>query len=445
MQSSDTSRSGGLSLNAEDHTLFLTTRLLAGLERRKELVTFPEIDFLLAYDSPFLKARVTPRVYTINESPSGLIEEVKHLRYHSRAPDPVEGVFDFDLTVDEAYLTIFNDYLALSCGKKRTRWGPGYKGTLGLSGTHYAPFHFYHLELNLKDRLRAEAFLTGFDDEREYIEEYLGTLHSSDTSLDIRRESMPPRFGAGQRLELRMKNGITLGIYELVDFFGVNDLNRFANPLQFYYVANRASGTNNANQMGGGYLDVSIGRFRAYTEILNDDVTMFDKSGNPDKYAWQAGARWHEKGWLRRVGLEYTHVSPYTYGHSRVLNRHMYWYESLGWPWGNDQDVFNLHALWAPWQKMSLKSEISWWIKGRGTVFDDWHADGTPDMEDAPYWPGDADKMLSLLISVYFRPVEWIDWNSYFRPAWVNGKPDVGLYSYLSVSLPRNVRTEIHL
>ena len=91
--------------------------------------------------------------------------------------------------------------------------------------------------------------------------------------------------------------------------------------------------------------NVIIDRFRVYGEFINDDITVFKRSGNPNKYAYQLGGIYYGRGKLVQTGIEYTHVAPYVYSHSRVLSRHSHWGESMGWPWGNDQDLFNAHAV----------------------------------------------------------------------------------------------------
>jgi hypothetical protein len=248
--------------------------------------------------------------------------------------------------------------------------------------------------------------------------------------------SLPARYGAGQRVDVRLGEHVQLGLYELADFFGAGDLNRFANPLQFYYAGNNASGTNHANLLGGFDVNVTFAPWRFYGEILDDDITLFEHVGNPDKYAFQLGAQYFPKGKITQAGIEYTHVTRYTYGHYTALNRHTLWDEPLGWPWGNEMESFAAHAVMTVSPTLRAKTEACLWFKGWGRLTDDWYADGSPALDHAPYWPQYGNDIVSFSVSADWRPRNWLSLDCSYRPMWTDGKPSHALFAYLTLTPP---------
>ena len=366
---------------------------LMGIEQYQSSNRFGAISGGAAYRSPYLDAFISADVYSTERR---IIWEAQDIQFERFIKEdfnqPIEGMFDFRVNLPEAYLETKLKFLTLAVGKQKLRWGPGYKGTLGLSGTAYSPFYYYNLNLDFGKLFHMGAFLSGYDDESFYSPEinYVDTVRIKNNGKSLSTNF--PRYGAGQRLDIRIGKHLQLGFYELVDFFGSNELTRFANPLQIYYLANESSGTNNANLLGGMDINVIVNRFRVYGEFLNDDITVFEDAGNPNKYAWQLGTVYYGEGKLVQTGLEYTHVSRYVYSHSRVLSRHSVWGESMGWPWGNDQDLFCAHAVFVFPHNINGKVELNYWLKGKGQIEDDWYADGRPDLDHAPYLPQGAEK-----------------------------------------------------
>ncbi|NLW30834.1 MAG: hypothetical protein GXY77_05185 [Fibrobacter sp.] len=426
--------------------LGLNISTVFGYEHFKNSNRFVVLSGETAYKSKYLNGFVSVDAYTTERRIFSEVQDIQFERFiKENAHEPIDGVFDFRFNLPTAYIETNLKYLKLSVGKMKKRWGPGYKGTLGLSGTAYSPFYFYNLNLNFGNLINMEAFLCGYDDESIYRAE----MDISDTirvkSNGINLRNFYPRYGAGQRLDLRIGKHVQIGIYELVDFFGTNELSRFANPLQIYYLANESSGTNNANLLGGIDINVMVKRFRVYGEFLNDDITCFQKSGNPDKFALQLGFVFYGKDPLLQAGLEYTHVSPYVYSHSRVLSRHSHWSESMGWPWGNDQDVFTAHALFNFNKKMKGKLEVNYWMKGEGNIESDWYADGKPNLDNAPYWVQDPVKKVSTQIWYEYNPTNYLKFNVCYEPVISDKKFTNGLYCYLNAKIPGTFQKNLHV
>jgi hypothetical protein len=410
---------------------------VAGMEYLESSNRFGALSGKVFYRSKFLDAYIITDVYSTERRINPETQDIQFERFiKENAHEPITGMFDFRVNLPVAFLEAKLKYLTLSIGKQKLRWGPGYKGTLGLSGTAYSPFYYYNLNLQFADFFHAGAFLCGYDDESIYSSELelKDTLKIKSTGRQIKTGF--PRYGAGQRLDVRIGKHLQIGIYELVDFFGANELTRFANPLQIYYLSNESSGTNNANLLGGMDINLILGRFRIYGDFLNDDITVFEHTGNPNKYAYQAGAVYYGRGMLVESGVEYTHVSRYVYSHSKILSRHGHWGESMGWPWGNDMDLFHSRAVFAFPRNVYGKVELNYWIRGKGGIEDDWYADGKPDLDHAPYWPQFADRRVTGIVGVEYKPLPWINTALFYEPVWKKGGFENGINFYLEVSVP---------
>jgi hypothetical protein len=408
-----------------------------GIVLDEDAISFGAVNGLLTLASAHLDAAVDLGVFTADRLVAGFPLENDYERFMAGTERPIAGAIDFRFGVREAYLTAKVKNLDVSVGKMKLRWGPGYKGTLGLSGTAYAPFYFYNINFGLGHVVKVSSFLAGYDDE----DRFAGEIRPSD-SLIVKANgrnisTLPARYGAGQRVDVRLGKHFQFGLYELADFFGAGDLTRFANPLQFYYTVNSASGTNNANLLAGFDCNAVFAPWRFYGEILNDDVTMFEHAGNPDKYAFQVGAQYFPHGNIVHTGIEYTHVTRYTYGHYTALNRHTLWDEPLGWPWGNYLESFAGHAVFRLSNKVRSKIEACLWLKGDGKLTDDWYSDGRPDLDRAPFWPRPRTEAVSLAVNADYTPNKWLSVDLTCRPVWdETGDASIAFYGYLSFTPP---------
>jgi hypothetical protein len=432
-------------LTHEDQKLGVSAGALPGYEQSDDRFNrFMAILGKAAYSSKYLDAHVLADVYSTENRINSDIMDIQFERFIKKDGEkPITGAFDFRFNLPEAYLTFHVKHLDLSVGKMKMRWGPGYKGTLGMSGTSYSPTYFYNTCLSFGNVLNLSAFLCGYDDESIYENE----LKYNDSILIVgdgkKVYNYLPRYGAGQRIDLRIGKHFQIGIYELVDFFGSSDLSRFANPLQLYYLGNGSSGTNNANLLGGMDFNIIINKFRIYGEFLNDDITIFENAGNPNKYAFQTGITYYGGKKLLETGIEYTHVAKYVYGHSRVLSRHSIWGESLGWPWGNDQDLFNAHAILNMVRNVNCKIELNYWKKGAGKLTDDWYADKEPNLDHAPYWPQNCRNISTILLGVEYLPFAWSELNCFYELGYGNHSFNNSINMYLKIDLPEKYHFSI--
>lgn len=433
-----------INLKTQQQNLGINIKTILGFEQYDQHNRFIVLSGNIRYKSSFLNAFLSADAFSIENQIDYQPQDIKYERFiRKNAKKPIEGAFDFRFNLPEAYLQSQIKFLTISSGKMKLRWGPGYKGTLGLSGTAFSPFYFYNLNLQFGKLFQATAFFCGYDDETFYWDElkFNDSILVKNTKINLRTNL--PRYGAGQRLDLQIGKHVQLGFYELANIFGSNELIRFANPLQVYYLSNHTSGTNNANLLGGMDINVRFNQFRFYGELLNDDITVLENNGNPNKFAFQLGTIFYGNKHLIQTGIEYTHVSRYVYSHDKVLSRHAHWGESMGWPWGNDQDLLNLHAVFAFPHNVKGRAELNYWIKGDGTINDDWYADGKPDLDHAPYWPQNSRKILSAIIAAEYSPLPWITISTYYEPVIENKKLENGVYCYLQVGIPGNRTFEL--
>ena len=321
---------------------------------------------------------------------------------------------DFNFQV--GYLELVCGNISLLSGKYPLRWGPGYKGTLGLSGVTRSPLYYYLLQLDLAATVHASAFLSGFDDAYLFVKDSAANAE---------------RFCAGQRLDIRIGEHVQLGMYEMVDFNGTSLLARYANPVQLYYVSNHLGGNvseQRNNIMGGLDFNLLLGPVRIYGDFLNDDITAFDDNGSPNKFGFQAGGAFYGRNVLQEIGFEYTHVSRWTYGHwAPGLNRYTYFGESRGWPWGNDQDLWNLHCSIVLPQHVSIHTEVDWWIKGEGNLREyHWDIPDSlrPDLDNKGGMVDytEDNNLVSFQLGATWRPVSWFTGELNWLPRIVYGQ-----------------------
>ena len=324
----------------------------------------------LDYQSPYLDAAVAFDLHTGNmfakknlaDSINDVVTEQLFTGYNH-----IEGSKPKDFNFLQGYLKFKYQTLSLLTGRYKLRLGPGYKGTLSLSGTGVAPFYYYLLQLNLGSLATMSCYLNGLDD--DYL--FPDTQNLTTTTRE--------RFSAGQRIDVRLGRHVQLGIYEIVDFHGSRLLPRYANPLQIYYLGNvtggaggnDGSGESSSNIMGGGDLQVLFPNWRAYLDFLNDDITMFATDYAPNKFAFQLGGAWYPTGIIKEVGAEYTHVSFGVYTHHYPgLGRHVYMNEPRGWPWGPDQDWWHVRARAELFKNLTIYAEANYVVKGANRITD---------------------------------------------------------------------------
>ncbi|MBD3420580.1 MAG: hypothetical protein GF398_10730 [Chitinivibrionales bacterium] len=193
--------------------------------------------------------------------------DIEKERYYS-GHEHISNFSDYDFYLPSAYLMLNFEKVSLFTGKKKVRWGPGFKSVLAKSNAVFSPLYFYYFTLPIVKYFKFSNYFCGLDD-----------LPSSDTS----------RYQSGQRLEIAFGDKLRLGLVEYVNFNGNKDISRYAIPFQLYYVGSNIGNTGRENLLGGGDIELLLHKLRLYAEFINDDITIFDDAGNPNKYAYQVG------------------------------------------------------------------------------------------------------------------------------------------------------------
>ena len=150
----------GIRFTVKEQCIDLDFATLGGFEYFSESSRFGVLRGITDYTSKYLKAHIAVDVYSTErraDSPVGDIQFERFIKEGSS--EPISGVFDFRINLPEAYLKTGYKMLTLSIGKQKIRFGPGYKGTLGWSGTAYSPFYFYHMNLAFGTLFNMKAFL----------------------------------------------------------------------------------------------------------------------------------------------------------------------------------------------------------------------------------------------------------------------------------------------
>ena len=80
---------------------------------------------------------------------------------------------------------------------------------------------------------------------------------------------------------------------------------------------------------------------------------------------------------------------------------------------------------------------MNYWIKGTGTLLDDWYAQGRPDMDNAPYWPQNALKTKTARLSLAYNPFYWVQIQLFSSLAHGNGGFQNNAALYLLMDIPQ--------
>lgn len=134
--------------SAKEQSLNFGFAALGAFEYFSKSSRFGIVQGNVDYATSFLKAHINANVYTTEQKSESPVNDILYERFiKTGAKEPISGLFDFRFNLPEAYIETRYKLLRLSIGKQKLRWGPGYKGTLGLSGVAYSPFYFYTSEI----------------------------------------------------------------------------------------------------------------------------------------------------------------------------------------------------------------------------------------------------------------------------------------------------------
>lgn len=264
---------------------------------------------------------------------------------------PIVGpiVPDFEIFIEEAYLSFKVLDFDVDIGKERLKWGPGYHGNLLISKTSVP------LDLIRISKKWGPAKLTFMS---SYFERN--------------------KFLSAQRIEMRISPWLFVGISEAAVYSG-RPSPQYLNPILPYYLSQRYFGEGDDNICG--LLDfelLPLTGVRVYGEILNDDYVV-DPPDVPDKWGFLVGGHLRPlcilpssriDSWIR---LEYAQIQKWVYTHRSVVNCFSFSDTVLiGHFIGPDADLFGseIGLFFSP--NISLKAFYRFARKGEGTIDDPW-------------------------------------------------------------------------
>jgi hypothetical protein len=218
------------------------------------------------------------------------------------------------LETELAYLAFRIPWLRLELGRDEFVWGPGYTGSVILDDAAPALDH-----VQLCASYRNFKFLTF-------------------TSL-LSRWGTKPRWLAAQRIELSLRNRLTLGSAILVvtswDELRPAQLGGLVNPL-IPVVLSEENSASEGNSFVGCDAVYYLSHAKVYGQLSIDDYN-FDQWG-PNAVGIQSGAHWTPNLPVD-VRIEYTRITAFTYYHRVSSIMFENYLSTMGHPLGPDADV----------------------------------------------------------------------------------------------------------
>ena len=178
--------------------------------------------------------------------------------------------------------------------------------------------------------------------------QYVNIFASLATQRRFNRDSIvPKKYAAMHRLEVNATDRLQFSIYESVIFASDSLDGRkgfdiaYMNPLIFYRAVEADRGSPDNVLLGGAVAYRPIDGLLVYADLLLDElrVSRIGEKWWANKWAGQIGLSAVPVSGLL-VGVEYTRLRPYLYGHNEPLNAYVHYQDFLGHPAGpNAVDV----------------------------------------------------------------------------------------------------------
>jgi len=278
----------------------------------------------------------------------------------------------FDYYEPESYLSLSLPWTDVMLGIDSNIWGPGYTGSLGLSSNtpSYPQIKVWGIFFGRATFTWLHASLDSgvIDSLRTYVEQepYERTVYR-------------PKYLAAHRLEVTLKDGLDVGLYESMIYGEANA----ALALMYWFPLTFLVGTegltrNTGNKQLGLDVDVNlVPDLKLYGALHIDDLSlerMFDDD-SVNLVGFQLGALYVDPAGLRDLDLrlEYTRINPWVYDHQfRACN--FYSYDSvLGYWLEMNGDDLLAEARYRPHAAVNLSAYFERRRKGEGELGDYHH------------------------------------------------------------------------
>jgi hypothetical protein len=154
------------------------------------------------------------------------------------------------------------------------------------------------------------------------------------------------KYMASHYLSYNVSKRLNIGLFENVVWANTNDRGfdvNFVNPIIFYRAVEFSSSSKSGNAVLGATAKYKWNnQLNFYSQFLLDEFAVGDvKAGNKswrNKFGYQIGAKYYDAFKLKNLTLqlEYNHVRPYVYSHSRPLTNYAHNNISMGHAWGGN-------------------------------------------------------------------------------------------------------------
>lgn len=235
-----------------------------------------------------------------------------------------------------AYMVFKLPRVQLILGKHANDWGPGYRGSLGLSD-HATSYDQIKLQTRFW-RLKF-TYLWGF-------------LRTFPVIRDADGGAKPKNLVA-HRLDIDVARWLDVGLYEAVVFGNRRFELAYVNPINFYRSAEHHVGDNDNVVMGADFELLAIPNVKLYGEVLIDDLftTRLGSGWFGNKLAFLTGALWVDAFTIPNLDarIEYARTRPYVYTHIDPINTYTHFSTVLGhWIGPNADDLYlRLQYRWS--------------------------------------------------------------------------------------------------
>lgn len=259
--------------------------------------------------------------------------------YEDNVPNvELKGDAGTSYDISESMFQYYGRNLAVTAGRGRHKWGPGYFGGL-LLNSYAPPF----------DYARFDAEFSGIN--YTFLHGFLESITPADT-LYTNPDGRPRTINAqkylsAQRLEFSPRYNLLLAFSQAV-IYGDRGLQLgYLTPLNFLYSVQHSNDDKDNLLISFDGKWRPIQGLKLYGEVLLDDVLvsdLFQGTGN-SKNAYTVGVH----GILPRpvwdrfdVRVEYTKIRPFVYSHFFEVNTYSHWTSPLGYTREPNSEFINL-------------------------------------------------------------------------------------------------------
>lgn len=269
--------------------------------------------------------------------------------------------------VQTAVISYQSSSLTLALGRERVFWGPQ-PVNLALSSTA-EPLDLFNLKFH-KGRLDFSFLFARLDQSRPDSLDYIRFPENSFNEN---------RYLAGHRLDLRLRDNLRLGLFELTVYGGEGRSPElyYLNPLQFFHANQLNDQIDDNTALGFDLSYIPTKSYFLYGQLLIDDFQIDNQAQGdqePNEIGLMVGViKTGQVGsWKPDIKAEYTRITNRTYHQRQPRNRFLHRNRLLGHPLGPDADSIALSLRWWPSKRQAITLETALRRHGEGSIYNSW-------------------------------------------------------------------------